>query len=103
MAAYEVYVPTEGQARRFYESLSGQELQDVQRLLYEDIEKHPLPDDPEPVHLLKVAFPVAHVTNGVLCTDGKYYFYYYFPEPGIISVVAMDRGRPSFLDIFSEP
>lgn len=102
MAAYEAYVPSEGQARRFYESLTSAELAEVQRLLYDDIETHPLAEDPEPAHLTKISLPVAHATNGVLCTDGKYYFYYYFPEPGIISVVAMGRGRPPFVDLLSE-
>lgn len=92
-AAYEVYLPSAGQARRFYERLTAQQLGEVQALLY-DIEKHPLPDDRERA--------VAHATNGVLCTDGKYYFHYYFPEPGIISVVAMGRGRPPFLDLVAE-
>ena len=102
MAAYEVYLPSVGQARRFYESRTGQDLIDVQHLLYDDIEKHPLADDPEPAHLTKIPLPVAHASNGVLCTDGKYYFYYYFPEPGIISVVAMGRGRPPFVDLIAE-
>lgn len=100
--AYEVYIPSQGQARRFYESLPPTELEEVQRLLYDDIEQHPFPEDRDPPHLVKIALPVAHAKNGVLCTDGKYYFYYYFPEPGIISVVAMGRGRPPFVDILSE-
>jgi hypothetical protein len=76
MAAYEVYIPSKGQARRFYESLSPTDLAEVQRLLYDNIEKHPLPNDPEPAHLVKIALPVGPAANGVLCTDGKYYFYY---------------------------
>ncbi|MEX1254191.1 MAG: hypothetical protein WEE64_07610 [Dehalococcoidia bacterium] len=94
MGEYEVYVPQEGQARRFYESLNPPELEEVQRLLYEGIEKHPLAEDPLPRHLTKISLPVGPAQNGVLCTDGKYYFYYHFPQEGIVSVVYIDKMRP---------
>lgn len=103
MAIYEVYIPPDGLARRFYDSLRGDELARVRSLIHDCIEQHPLPDDPEPHQVIKVAVPMPEAPNGVLATNGSHYFYYTFPQPGIIALVAMGHGtRPPFLDLFLE-
>lgn len=99
---YEIYLPADGPAKRFLDTLSPSERELVERLLLEDIESHPLPEDRQPPHLVKTYLNVAGARNGVLCTDGKYYFYYHFPEAGIISVVAIGYAPPFFLTVFSE-